>query len=309
MGELDLGPAFWALAALGTAAAMSYGTYFLNRPRTWVRAIVKTVFMAAFAGALVAAHAPPPLVLAIALSAAGDFFLAFDKKWLLPFGILSFLLAQLLYVVMFTAVWFFSGDNSPLWPRYGAMFVIIVSVASYLIWFWRRDLQRAPITGSLAVVAVFAVGLLIPWYIMLAVFPASVTAAIDAFATLISGGMSPGISSPLPEVATPLLLLLAALTLGAVRRDLGAVRLGGMVYAGAITLMALAAMWLPWVGWPASLGALLFLTSDFVLAAELFRLPADAPIRRVTAPIVWWTYAAAQVLIITGLILIVRAGV
>lgn len=227
MGDMDLGPAFWALAALGTAAAAAYGTYFLHRPSSLPRALVKTLFMAAIAGALVSAHAPPPLVLAIVFSAAGDFFLAFDKKWLLPFGILSFLLAQLLYVVMFTAVWFFSGDNSPLWPRWIAMFLVIATAIGFLIW-------MAPKLGWMAI----------------AVVP----------------------------------------------------------YAIAITAMGVAAMWLPWVGWPASLGALLFLTSDFVLAAELFRLPADAPVRRITAPVVWWTYAAAQVLIIAGLVRIVMAS-
>lgn len=88
---------------------------------------------------------------------------------------------------------------------------------------------------------------------------------------------------------------------------MGAVKLGGMVYGGAITIMALQAMWLPWAGWPAMLGALLFLTSDFVLSAELFRLPADSPARRLTTPIVWWTYAAAQVLIVTGIVLVVSS--
>jgi uncharacterized membrane protein YhhN len=78
-----------------------------------------------------------------------------------------------------------------------------------------------------------------------------------------------------------------------------------MVYGGAITMMALQAMWLPWIGWPAMLGAVLFLTSDFVLSAELFRLPPDAPVRRLTAPIVWWTYAGAQALIVTGVVLVV----
>jgi uncharacterized membrane protein YhhN len=78
-----------------------------------------------------------------------------------------------------------------------------------------------------------------------------------------------------------------------------------MVYGGAITMMALQAMWLPWIGWLAMLGALLFLSSDFVLSAELFRLTPDSPARRFTAPVVWWTYAAAQALIVTGVVLVV----
>lgn len=227
MGALSLGPIFWVLCGLGVAAAAAYGGYFLERPKTLLRAAVKTAFMAAFAGALVSAGAPMPLVLAVAASAFGDFFLAFDKKWLLPFGILSFLIAQLLYVIIFGAIWFFSGDNSPLLPRYIAMGAVIATAIGFLIW-------MAPKLGWMA----------------LAVVP----------------------------------------------------------YALAITLMGVAAMWLPWVGWPAIVGALSFLVSDFVLAAELFRLPPDAPARKLTGPVVWWTYAAAQVLIIWGVINLVQAG-
>jgi hypothetical protein len=47
--------------------------------------------------------------------------------------------------------------------------------------------------------------------------------------------------------------------------------------------------------------------SDLVLAAELFRLPAGAAARRWTAPVVWWTYVAAQALIICGVISVVQA--
>jgi len=90
---------------------------------------------------------------------------------------------------------------------------------------------------------------------------------------------------------------------------LGWMALGVIPNAIAITGMGAAAMWLPWIGWPAMLGALLFLISDFVLAAELFRLPPDAPVRRITTRVVWWTYAVAQTLIIWGVINLVRAGV
>ena len=51
---------------------------------------------------------------------------------------------------------------------------------------------------------------------------------------------------------------------------------------------------------PVMAGALLFVISDVVLAAELFTLAPDAPVRRITAPVVWWTYVAAQLLITLG---------
>jgi uncharacterized membrane protein YhhN len=219
---MNLGPVFWALLALGLAAAAAYGTYFLRRPVSLVRAGVKTLAIGAPAAGFIIAGAPFPLVLALVASTLGDFFLAFDKKLLLPLGILSFLIAQLVYFVIFTAIWFFSGDNSPLLPRYVAMGLLIATSFGFLVW-------MAPKLGWMA--------------------------------------------------------------------------LGVVPYAIAITGMAAMAMWMPWDGWPAILGALLFVVSDFVLATELFRLPEDAAVRSITAPVVWWTYVAAQALIVTGILL------
>jgi len=227
MGAMTLGPAFWICAALGVAAAIAYGTYYLRRPPSWPRALVKTGFLGFIAAALIIAGAPFPLIVAIVASALGDFFLAFDKKWTLPLGILSFLIAQLAYVLIFFFLWFFSGDNSPLWPRYLGMALVIATSLGFLIW-------MAPKLGWMA----------------LAVIP----------------------------------------------------------YALAITLMGVTAMWLPWPGWPATIGAVSFLVSDFVLAAELFRLPADSRARRWTGPVVWWTYVAAQVLIVWGVVALVFAS-
>ncbi len=218
--NMVFGPGFWALGGLGVTAALGYGLLSLGQPPSWPRALFKTLFMAALTGAFASAGAHPLLLLALAAAACGDFFLAFDKKWLLPFGILSFLIAQLAYFVAFAAIWFFSGDNSPLWPRYAAMAAIVAASLGFLIW-------MAPKLGWLAL------------------------------------GVGP--------------------------------------YAIAITAMACMAMWLPWAGWPAMLGAVSFLVSDLALAAELFRLAPDAPERAITRPLVWWSYAAAQVLIVWGI--------
>jgi uncharacterized membrane protein YhhN len=219
---MNFGPIFWALIALGVIAAAAYGLYFLRRPASLVRAGVKTLAIGAPAASFAIAGAPFPLVLALAASALGDFLLAFDKKWVLPLGILSFLIAQLVYFVIFAAIWFFSGDNSPLWPRYLGMAQVILASLVFLIW------------------------------------------------------MGP---------------------------KLGWLAFGVVPYAIAITAMAAMAMWMPWLGWPAMLGAMLFVLSDFVLAAELFRLAPDDPMRRITAPVVWWSYVGAQALIVTGILL------
>lgn len=294
MGTIAIGPTFWALCTVALAAAAAYGVYFLARPPSLVRALVKTLFMGAIAAALISASAPFPLIVAIIFAALGDFFLAFKTKWTLPLGILAFLLAQLVYVLLFGAMWFFSGDNAPLWPRYGAMIAIGALLLSFLIWFWRIEaFKRAPLSGTLTVASLVAFGVLLPIFIVGGIMylnsDASSRAPLTAFAPLAG-------------------LVLATIALGVWRRNLGAVPLAAMIYAGAISAMAITAMWLPWAGWPAMIGAASFLVSDLVLAAELFRLPADASVRRLTAPIVWWTYVAAQVLIVAGVICVVLAG-
>lgn len=291
MGAIAIGPIFWALCAVGAAAAVAYGAYFVRRPPSFLRALIKTLFMAATAGALFSAHAPFPLIVAIICAALGDFFLAFKAKWTLPLGILAFLLSQLVYVLMFGAIWFFSGDNSPLWPRYAATTAIGVLVVGFMVWFWRTDeFRRAPFSSAITVATLTLLGLSLPVLIVSGLMyfngEADSRPPLIAFAPL--GG-----------------LLLLAVILAAWRRKLGAVPLVAMVYAGAIVAMAIAAMWLPWAGWLAMLGAVSFLVSDLVLAGELFRLPENAPARRWTTPVVWWTYVAAQTLIVAGVLVLV----
>ena len=225
---LDLGAGFWVLTVLGAVAAVVYGIRYLHAAPSLSRAVIKTAFLASWTAAFLVAGAHPLLLIALGASALGDFLLAFDKKWILPLGILSFLLAQLAYFVIFFFTWIFSGDNAPLWPRYLAMCLVIATSLGFLVW-------MAPKLGWLA--------------------------------------------------------------------------LGVVPYAAAITGMACMAFWLPWPAWPAMLGAASFVTSDLVLATELFRLPPDAPIRRITAPVVWWTYAAAQTLIVVGVLIAADAMV
>ncbi|MEQ1618704.1 MAG: lysoplasmalogenase [Terricaulis sp.] len=224
---MAFGTISWALCGLGAAAAAAYGFRFVGRAPGLLAAAVKTAFMAAFAAAFALAGAEPLVVVALAASTAGDLFLAFDDKRLVPLGILSFLIAQLAYFFVFLTLWTLAPDAAPLWPRTAAMALVCATSLGFLVW-------MAPKLGWMA--------------------------------------------------------------------------LGVVPYALAITAMAGMAFWLPWAGWPAMLGAVSFLVSDFVLAVELFRLPPDAPARRITAPVVWWSYVAAQVLMVAGIAL-ARAAV
>jgi hypothetical protein len=282
---------FFAGMALSAASALVYGLYFLRRPESLARALVKTGLMAGVAIAFWGA--PPPLMLAFIAAGIGDFLLAFEKRsWVLPLGMLAFLLSQLAYILCFGALWFFSGDNAPLWPRYIMMAAAVLIVLVFLLVVWRDPARKGNpllaiggVTGALTLGATPAVFILV------------------------------GYASSFDDIALwqphELALFWGALALSALfiwlRRDLGAVPLAGMVYAAVLTQMALMSFWLPWAGWMAMLGAFLFLVSDGVLSWEIFRLAPDAPVRRITAPVVWWTYAGAQWLIALGLMFTARA--
>ncbi len=216
---IAIGAAPIVLLGLSAVAAVAYGIFFLNRPPSLLRAVIKTAFMAALAAALALSGIAPTLLLVAAIaSAVGDAALAFDKPWVLPFGILSFLIAQVSYLVLFLGR---ADAHEFALARYAAIALIVLVSIGFLVWLWPK---------------------------------------------------------------------------------LGKLAFGVVPYSLAIAAMVSSAMMLPLIASPAMIGALLFFVSDGTLSAELFQLPPDAGARRITAPIVWWTYAAAQVLIIWGML-------
>ena len=88
------------LLLISLVAAVVY-LAMLQAPVSWRRTIAKTVSTALLA--LIAFHAGGPwlLVLALALSALGDFFLAHDGSQPFLGGLASFLLAHVAYVALF----------------------------------------------------------------------------------------------------------------------------------------------------------------------------------------------------------------
>lgn len=98
------------------------------------------------------------------------------------------------------------------------------------------------------------------------------------------------------QVVSMLLLGLgAAGLLASVWEGARGMRLPATAYAIAILAMTLLAVMTGSVLLLA--GAALFFVSDAVLSLETFRLAPDAPIRRLTAPLVWITYFGAQLLL------------
>jgi hypothetical protein len=280
------------MLALSAISALAYGLYFLRRPESIIRALVKTGLMGGLALAFIGA--PGPLVIALFAAAFGDFFLAFEKRpWGLPLGMLAFLVMQVGYIFSLFFIWLLSGDGAPLWPRYALMALVVISIGTYLVFFWRDPARKG--AAPLAVAAVLGA---------LTLGAAPLVAAALGYATSFADAPN---WTPL-DITLFFAILAAAAIFMWLRRDLGLVKLGGMTYAAIIAQMALISFWAPWAGWILMLGALLFLISDGVLSWELFRMKEDAPARRITAPIVWWTYAAAQWLIVWGMMLAARAS-
>ena len=289
---MQFGAAFPFMLALSAISALAYGLYFLRRPESIVRALVKTGLMGGLALAFIGT--PGPLVIALFAAALGDFFLAFEKRpWGLPLGMLAFLIMQVGYIFSLFFIWLLAGDGAPLWPRYALMALVVVSIGTYLVFFWRDPDRKG--SAPLAVAAVLGA---------LTLGAAPLVAAALGFATSFADAPN---WTPL-DIALFFAILAAAAFFMWLRRDLGLIKLGGMTYAAIIAQMALISFWAPWAGWMVMLGALLFLISDGVLSWELFRMREDAPARRITAPAVWWTYAAAQWLIVWGMMFAARAS-
>jgi len=96
-------------------------------------------------------------------------------------------------------------------------------------------------------------------------------------------------------------VIAAALLLVWLRPSLGALRPAVMAYVVAIVAMVCASLLLPWPRfWPVTLGALAFMASDAILAADLFKGVKLAGSPRLTAWAVWFLYFGAQALMTWG---------
>lgn len=209
---MDLTPIYWTLSGLLA------GLYLMRvaDPPGRTRTMLKTLSVLGLALVALMGGGYLLLVLALALCAAGDAFLAQTGEKSLQAGMLAFGLGHLVYIVLF-----------------------------------------ANQGGGIA-----------------------------------DGGL---------RVALQLAVLGAAVGLGRwLWPDLGALRTPVMVYVVLVTLTAVLALGLPDSLWLVTVGALLFMTSDALLAGELFKLPADNPARRWSSPAVWLLYWGGQAAITAG---------
>jgi uncharacterized membrane protein YhhN len=137
---------------------VAYGVTLANWPQSHLRAAAKTVPVALLAVTAYAANMPGLLVLALALSALGDFFLAYEGERNFLAGLVSFLLAHVSYIVLFF------GQQDPVWSGTLPFFAGTVLVFAFSMSVFRRlrphlGPMRLPValyTGILSAMAVAA---------------------------------------------------------------------------------------------------------------------------------------------------------
>lgn len=120
----------------------------------------------------------------------------------------------------------------------------------------------------------------------------------------IGDGIALTLSQPWRIVTCVALVLLAGWVVQQLLPHLGALKIPVLVYVVMILLMGAAALSLP-LSWPlgfAIVGALFFITSDAILAFEVFVFGPTDPRHRWTAPLLWFLYWGGQCLILMAVL-------
>ena len=154
----------WLVSAL---SALAYGVLWVLAPVSPLRTVIKIMPVAALA--LIAYLSGPRhgaallLPAALALSAVGDGFLAGDPKRWLPLGLVSFLVAHLIYVALFWRAGGPSGLSEPV--RLALIMAAPIGGVGMLAWLWPHlGAMRGAVSAYVAaIVAMLATSLLLPW--------------------------------------------------------------------------------------------------------------------------------------------------
>jgi uncharacterized membrane protein YhhN len=139
-------------------AAALYGTVWLTAARTPLRAVTKTAAVASLAVYAFLAGGPLWLVAALVLSALGDFFLAFDGEKPFLAGLTSFLLAHVVYIVLFRSVGMPLVSIGAEPGRLAGAVAIVAFCLALLVWLWGHlGDMRLPVLAYTATIATMVV--------------------------------------------------------------------------------------------------------------------------------------------------------
>jgi uncharacterized membrane protein YhhN len=139
------------LALISALAALVYGLLLVSRPPSLLRTVVKTTAVAALALLAWVEGGAPLLIAALALSALGDAFMADPDRFLTP-GLGSFLLAHVVYVILFFPYAFVVGPGlDPL--RMLALAATVIVAGGLLRWLWSGlGKMKAPVIAYVAAI-------------------------------------------------------------------------------------------------------------------------------------------------------------
>lgn len=131
---------------ISVTAAAAYLLFYVGRPQSLNRTIIKTLAIAALAALAVIMDGPWLLVTALIFSALGDLFISRDGEAAFLAGLGSFLLAHVAYVALFWGV--AGGSLSPLFAGVFAIYAI-----GMLWWLWPHLAEmKAPVCAYIAVI-------------------------------------------------------------------------------------------------------------------------------------------------------------
>ena len=130
---------------ISITAASAYLLFYVRRPPSLNRTVIKTLAIAALAALAVIMDGPWLLVAALALSALGDLFISRDGEAAFLAGLGSFLCAHIAYVALF---WGVAGGASPIFAIAFGVYAVCM-----LRWLWPHLAEmKAPVCAYIAVI-------------------------------------------------------------------------------------------------------------------------------------------------------------
>lgn len=133
---------------ISVTSAVAYLLFYVGKPPSLNRTIIKTLSIAALAALAAIMDGPLLLVAALALSALGDLFISRDGEAAFLAGLGSFLLAHVAYVALF---WQVVGGAAALSPVFAIAFAIYA--IAILRWLWPHLAEmKAPVCAYIAVI-------------------------------------------------------------------------------------------------------------------------------------------------------------